>query len=370
MTKKVLFVSHTANFSKFNRPFMRWFKQQGWRVEYASAGEEEVKDCDQHHQISFQRSPFSMDNLRAYRQLKAIIDQNNYDLIHCHTPVGGIVARQAAKQARRRGTKVIYTAHGFHFYDGAPLSYWLFYYPIEKYYASAADAVVTINSEDYQRAKAKFKTQVYKIDGVGVNLDKFKSPTTEEKAGLRKQHGYTSDDIIMIYVAELNQNKNQRFLIESLDSLPDNFQLILCGTGVLEHELKDLVKQLKLEKQVKFTGYIKNTEDFYALADICVASSIREGLGLNLLEAMASGLPVVASANRGHRDLTVDGENGFMYLLGDQEKFIEQVQKIADDDNLRDKLAENCLQLVDKYSVERAVKQMAKIYLEVLDERK
>jgi glycosyltransferase EpsD len=153
MARKILFVSNTANFSKFNRPFMRWFREQGWQVDYASAGEETVSDCDNQYTVRMARSPFSLKNFRAYRELKAVL-LNDYDIIHCHTPMGACLARLAARNHKAR---VIYTAHGFHFFRGAPLLNWLMFYPVEKYLAKYTDALVTINEEDYYLANQKFK---------------------------------------------------------------------------------------------------------------------------------------------------------------------------------------------------------------------
>jgi glycosyltransferase EpsD len=155
MSRKILFVSNTANFSKFNRPFMHWFRQQGWQVDYVSAGEETVSDCDSQYTVRMARNPFDLNNLKAYRELKTILT-NGYDIIHCHTPMGACLARLAARKSRAR---VIYTAHGFHFFRGAPMLNWLVYYPIEKYLSRYTDCLVTINEEDYYLANKKFKMQ-------------------------------------------------------------------------------------------------------------------------------------------------------------------------------------------------------------------
>lgn len=154
---KILFLSNTANFSKFNRPFMRWFKEQGWQVDYCSAGEENILDCDNQFSIDIARSPFSFKNLQGLRQLKGILASGNYQILHCHTPMGGVLGRLAAYQLRKEGKiKVIYTAHGFHFYTGAPLINWLLYYPMEKLLSQWTDVIITINEEDYERAKKCF----------------------------------------------------------------------------------------------------------------------------------------------------------------------------------------------------------------------
>lgn len=155
--KKILFLSNTANFSKFNRPYMRWFKEQGWQVDYCSAGEENVLDCDHQYSICIARSPFSLKNFKAFKQLKELLKNNEYDILHCHTPMGGVIGRLAAiKLWKAEKIKVIYTAHGFHFYKGAPLKNWLMYYPIEKWLSHFTDAIVTINEEDYEKAKTSF----------------------------------------------------------------------------------------------------------------------------------------------------------------------------------------------------------------------
>lgn len=155
--KKILFISNTANFSKFNLPYMRWFKEQNWQVDYCSAGEEHVLDCDNQYTISIARSPFSFKNFKAYKELKELLEQNNYDILHCHTPMGGVIGRLAARKLWKAGKiKIIYTAHGFHFYKGAPLINWILYYPMEKWLSHYTDTLVTINEEDYERAKKKF----------------------------------------------------------------------------------------------------------------------------------------------------------------------------------------------------------------------
>lgn len=151
---KILFLSNTANFSKFNRPFMQWFKEQGWQVDYCSAGEEKVLDCDNQFSINIARSPFNLKNLQGLKQLKDILANGNYQILHCHTPMGGVLGRLAALKLWKQGKlKVIYTAHGFHFYKGAPLVNWLLYYPMEKFLAQWTDVIITINEEDYERAK-------------------------------------------------------------------------------------------------------------------------------------------------------------------------------------------------------------------------
>lgn len=173
--RKIIFISNTANFQKFNLPFMHWCSNQGWQVDYACPNDEPVKDCDNYFDVEISRSPFSLKNLKAIITLKNILKNGNYNILHCHTPMGAVVARLAGKSFRKNGLKIIYTAHGFHFYKGAPILNWIMFYPVEKWLSKYTDVLVCINEEDYELAmRKKFKAKkIVKIDGVGVNLEKY-----------------------------------------------------------------------------------------------------------------------------------------------------------------------------------------------------
>ena len=205
--EKILFTatvdSHILN---FHIPYLKWFKEQGYEVHVASRGNADIPYVDKKHNIPFERSPFRLSNIKAYLQLKDVIDRNNYKLIHCHTPMGSVLTRLAAKNARKSGTKVLYTAHGFHFFEGAPLKNWLLYYPVEKWLSRYTDCLITINDEDYECAiRKKFKSgTIKKVNGVGIDLNKFTPQTYKKKKELRKIYGYSEKDFILIYVAELN----------------------------------------------------------------------------------------------------------------------------------------------------------------------
>ncbi len=365
-SKKVLFTSHTANFQKFNRPFMRWFKERGYEVHYASAGGEKILDCDQQFIIPFARSPFKLANIRAYLELKKIINSNNYDIIHTHTPVGSVVTRLASKQARKNGSRVIYTAHGFHFFKGAPILNWIIYYQLEKILSRTMDVLITINNEDYKIAKRKFKTDaIKKVNGVGVDVGRFVPSSYEEKESLRKQYNYSSDDNIVLFVAEFTKNKNQQFLINALPIITKqikNFKVIFAGTGTEFDKCTALVDDLGLKRSVAFFGYRKDIENLYAISDVLVSASNREGLPVNTLEAMATGLPVVCTRIRGHVDVIKDGVNGYLYAPGDQTTFIKKLQYLFSDKKLIKDIGSRNLEYVKKYSVDNAVKKMGEIY--------
>ena len=239
MKKKVLFTatvdSHILN---FHTPYLKYFKDNGYEVHVATNGTEKIPYCDIKHTVSFERSPFRLNNLKARKQLKKIIDTEQFEIIHTHTPMGSVVTRLAALNARKKfNTRVIYTAHGFHFYDGAPVQNWLFFYPVEKYLARYTDTLITINQEDYQRAKNKFKTRVEYVPGVGIDESKFKfKMSKKEKSDLRKSLGLKDTDFVLIYAAELNKNKNQKMLIEAMSEIikiNKNVHLLLPGNDSL-----------------------------------------------------------------------------------------------------------------------------------------
>ncbi len=330
--KKVLFTSHVANFQKFNRPFMRMLSEQGYEVHYASDGEEKILDCDKEFTIPFERSPFKLGNIKAYFTLKKIIDAEKYDLVHTHTPMGSVVTRLAARATRKKGTRVIYTAHGFHFFKGAPLLNWIIYYPIEKIMARHTDTIITINNEDFERATKKFKTDVQYVPGVGIDPEKFDVRMSKvEKSALRKSLGLKDSDFVMIYVAELSKRKNQLWLINALSKLMyehGDIHLVLPGKDSLNGAAHVLVKKLELEKRVHLLDYRNDIPQLMKVSDMAVSASRQEGLPVNVMEAMYLGLPVVLTDCRGNRDLIQFKGDNQIVAIGDSETFNRSVRKI------------------------------------------
>lgn len=370
-TNRVLYTSHTANFSKFNRPFMRWFHDHGYTVHYASDGTENILDSDEQFTISFRRNPLSTANIRAYRQLKHLIDTNDYDIIHTHTPVGSVITRLAARDARRRGTKVIYTAHGFHFFIGAPLGNWLTYFPIELYMSRHTDVLVTINREDFIWGTAGLRAlKTRYIPGVGVDLTRFRPARDQaEKTRLRKKHGFNKEDFLIICVAELNKNKNQNFLIRQMIYLSaqiPNAKLLLCGVGPYEQKYLKSIQTLGVERHVKLLGYRTDVDQLYRMSDVCVSASLREGLPLNLIEAAASGLPIVASDNRGHRDIIQDSKRGHVYRINNADEYLAGVQSVYNEPITTLSMIKHNLERIQDYSIDNALLSMTEIYREAI----
>lgn len=333
--KKVLFTATVdSHILQFHLPFLRLFKENGYEVHVATNGNEEIPYCDKKIKISFERSPLRINNLKAIKQLRKVINDEKYDIIHTHTPMGSVVTRIAAKKARKKyGTRVIYTAHGFHFFDGAPLKNWLLFYPVEKYLSKYTDTLITINQEDYNLAKNKFKKckDVQYVPGVGIDEAKFAfEMAKEDKKELRRSLGLSEDNFVMIYPAEISKRKRQIWLINTISSLlkeNNNIHLLLPGKDSLNGECQRLVKKLNLDNQIHFLGYRKDIPKLLNISNIALSSASQEGLPVNIMEAMYTGLPVVASNCRGNRDLIENGKNGYLVDLNDSINFVNCIMK-------------------------------------------
>lgn len=375
MVQRILYCATVDyHFKAFHLPDMKWFKDRGWKVDVAAAGEIDLPYTDNKYNIPIKRSPFNRSNITAYQQLKKVIDQNNYDIIHCHTPIGGVLARLAARIARKKGTKVIYTAHGFHFCKGAPWKNWLIYYPIEKYLARHTDCLITINQEDLQRAKRHhFKaTSIKYVPGVGVDTERFKPASKKDKVHVKQSFGYQPDDFLLFYGAEFNKNKNQQFLIHVLALLKDKVphaKLLLAGEGVMLERCQALAISLGVGHMIDFLGFRKDIDQLLQACDLAVAVSYREGLPVNVMEAMSCGLPVIAVDNRGHRELIESHQNGFILRGWDVAKFAEKIKKVANNSDLAMLLGKSGrTDILETYSIEKVLYRKGQIYRKHMEE--
>jgi glycosyltransferase EpsD len=371
MQKKVLFCATVdIHFKAFHLPYLKWFKEQGWEVHVAAKGDIELPYVDQKYNIPIQRSPFRKENIIAFRRLKSIIETNKYDIIHCHTPMGGMLTRLAASKARKSGTKVLYTAHGFHFCKGAPIKNWLMYYPIERALSRLTDCLITINQEDFNLAVHRFKAKEIKhVHGVGVNTNIYKPVDKLEKLLFRNQYGYLSDQFIMFYAAEFNRNKNQKLLIEVIALIKDevpNLKLVLAGDGPLIKDCKEIAFKLGVGGMVDFLGYRSDIDVLLKISDLAVASSLREGLPVNIMEAMATGLPVVATKNRGHSELVQNGKNGFIIPTEDTQYFASRIRELYSSKELCIKMGIDSELKMKQYSLTRVASELISLYSEYM----
>lgn len=372
--KKVLFTatvdSHILN---FHIPYLKLFKDNGYEVHVATNGNEKIPHCDKKHIISFERSPYKINNLRAIKQLKKVIETEKFDIIHCHTPMGSVVTRLASKKARKKyKTRVIYTAHGFHFYKGAPLLNWILFYPIEKWLTKYTDTLITINNEDYELAKKKFSKRckdIQYVPGVGIDLNKFDKKKLNININEFKQAlKLNKEDYIITCIARLDKNKNQKFLINVTNLLLKekmDIHLLLVGSDEINGEYRKWVDLNKLNNNIHFLGHRDDIFEILSISDIIVSSSLREGLPINVIEAMACGKPIVSLKCRGINDLIENDKNGYVIDLNSDNKMIDFancIKKIKNDNELLKKITKNNLDKVKQYDVNKIIIKMNKIY--------
>lgn len=329
---KILYITTIGATMKFFMSFIKDLIDAGNVVEIATnESETPVPECYREwgckvHQISCSRSPLSKSSITAIKEIKALVESNKYDIVHCHTPVAAMCTRLACIKARKNGTKVLYTAHGFHFYKGAPLLNWLIYYPVEKVCSYFTDTLITINQEDYNLAKKKMKAKhVEYVPGVGIDLTKF-GQATVDKSAKRKELGIHEDAMLLLSVGELNENKNHETVIRAISGMND-VCYIIAGRGLLQEHLQNVIDELGMTERVKLLGYRKDIGKLCEAADAFIFPSFREGLSVSMMEAMASGMPIVCSRIRGNTDL-IDENGGVLfdpYSIEECKKSIEHL---------------------------------------------
>lgn len=324
----------------------------------------------QYHRIDFSRSPLSKGNIKAYGQLSEVIKKGRYDVVHCHTPNASAITRLVCEKFRKKKKlRVFYTAHGFHFYKGAPLKNWLLYYPVEKLCAHFTDVLITINQEDYALAQEKMKAKrIEYVPGVGLDTAKFRDAIADRREK-RRELGIPEDAVLLMSVGELNANKNHQIVIRALGQLKDTkLHYAIAGKGQLEDDLLCLAKELGVEENIHLLGFRQDIAQLYKAADICAFPSIREGLGLAALEGMSAGLALIASDNRGTRDYAVHLDNAFLCQHDSAAEFAAAIQHLSEDAALRQKMGEKNLEIVKKFDVEKINTYMKEIYRSVGNE--
>ena len=367
LPEKILFVSNTANFSKFNRPLIKELTNRGYCVDYCSLGEEDIPVCINQYKIDIARSPLSLKNIKALIQLKKIIKLNDYKIIHCHTPMGGVLARLAAKKDfKKKRIKIIYTAHGFHFYNGAPLLRNLVYFFVEFILSFYTSVLVTMNNEDFCHAKKYFKKpEIFKIPSTGYNYINFFPVSISEKFNLRKELGLNPTDFIIIYTAEFIPRKNHKMSFSVLSDIKKqipNAHLVLLGKGKIFDEAKAMANSMNIAQDITFAGYVKNTDEYCKASDLFISTSFQEGIPVSIIEAMACGLPVVASKIRGHTDLIKNYENGLLCDVNSKEEFENAIQQLYADKELYEKIKNNNISACKIHNSQNIVSNMMEIY--------
>lgn len=369
--KKALMVATVGGFiCSFEKNDIKLLKNLGYEVFIAcntKGREEELEQlgCKIVH-LPIARNPFKKQNIISYQQLKVLMEKEKFDLVHCHTPVGGVLARMAAKKYRKTGTKVIYTAHGFHFFKGAPLVNWLIYYPIERWLSRYTDILITINKEDYQRAKKNLKAEkVIKIPSVGLDTESIFRRKVD-KNDVREQIQIPKDAFLIISVGELNTNKNHEVIIKAIKEINnENVYYILCGSGSKKERLEKLCYKLGIKNNIKFLGFRNDVIDLCKAADAFAFPSLREGLGMAALEGMAAGLPLITSNIHGINDYSIDGISGYKCSRKNVTEYVEAIRNIMKNEKLRKQMKEHNMKYAKNFDICKTSAIMQEIYSEM-----
>lgn len=371
--KKILIVATVErHLLTFHLPTIKMIAEK-CRVDSAcSLADNKIKDdVNKSYNISFSRKPFSLRNIKAFFQLKKLIKSEKYDLIYTHVPVSSVLVRMANLFSRNR-SKVVYLAHGFNFHEKGSKAMWIIFYPIEKFLSRFTEHIVTINREDYNLAKSKFKMEkIDQISGMGVDENQFQKPSIEEKAKLRLQYNYSDLDFILIYSGEFSKRKNQMYaleLISLLSKMDKCYKLILPGSGKMNEELSQKVEELGIKEEVYFPGYVSRDEikKMISFSDIGFSSSRTEGLGIHLIEYMMCGLPIIASNLHGHKELIEENYNGYLYEFDDIMLLRDKVHKLKNDTELYNVMSKQSLDMSKNFSVDKSTNEIMEILNEYI----
>ncbi len=394
--KRVLMAASVASMiDQFNRKNLELLQELGYEV-HVACNFREGNTCDEKRVLKFQANlrklhmeqhqwdcPRSVCNpascIRAYRQMKQLLSQYHFDWIHCHSPIGGALARIAA---HRRKVRVIYTAHGFHFYKGAPLKNWLLYYPVEKLLAHWTDVLVTVNQEDYRFAKRTLRAgSIRRIPGIGIALRGFEASSADAsvkpdvsakadasecdfkacaKKEVSQRYEIPQGAKLVLSVGELNKGKNHRLVLDALARLPDkDVYYLICGQGALREELRRYALKTGVVSRVRMTGFLEDLSVIYQSADVFVFPSLREGMPVALLEAMAAGTACAVSDIRGNAEL-IAAEYRFPPTSSDL--LVQILGHLLSDADDRNRQIRQNRQKIKKYSDQIVGKRMKKIY--------
>lgn len=381
--KEVLIVVNLAGFLNFLWNDIDTLQSMGYKVSVAMNGKlvdgsnaVEIPMLDEkkikHYQIDFNtKSPLARENIKAYKQLCVILKQNGFDLIHCHTPIAGTVTRIAANKYRKKGTKVIYTTHGFTFTDRTSKKSWIVYYNIEKAMSWFCDAIVTINHEDYKNAKTMHCKNVFIIPSVGLSNDRFKTVEIDREA-YRQSIGVEKGKTMILTVGELSARKNQQIIIKAIGKLKnkDKFVLVICGHAIvsstLESDLKKLAKELGVN--ISMLGHRLDIPEINTCADIAVIASLREGFGMAGVEAMAVGVPVIGSDVQGIREYIVPGKTGYFCDPTNELTIATAINTLtAMDEKEKNDMRKECKKMAMKFDEHKSKEKMAEIYRSILE---
>lgn len=375
--KKILFAASTlSHIENFHIPYLKYFKDNGFEVHIMGKGNNKspIPYVDKVIPVNFEKNMFSLKNFISAFKISKLIKKEKYSTISTHTILASFFTRLGIMLSLKKHPLVINTVHGYLFDENSNFIKKVIMILAEKFVRPVTDTILVMNSTDYEIAKKYnlYKKNLYSINGMGINASKFPFSTEENKSYLREKYNIPKDDFLLIYVAEFSKRKNQKFLIESLKGLIsegyNNVKLLLLGDGVLLDDMKQYSKTLGIEDNIIFKGYIKEVCNYYQISDICVSSSRIEGLPFNIMEAMSTGLPVIASKIKGHIDLVNPGDNGFVYEYNNINEFCNHVKVLYNDRNLLNNMKISSHDLSKNYSLESVFTEITRIMINEIND--
>lgn len=366
---RILYVATSdIHLNTFHVPFFRMLESEGHKVDVAAERRSDITlpHIENFFDITFPRKMLSLEHVASVRKLKEIIQAGSYDLVHCHTPIPSALVRLAVPRKAPARPRVLYTAHGFHFYPGASLLRWLVYFTLEYLLSYRSDGIVCINKTDFHYSKRYFGAgATHLIPGVGVSPERFPRAEEARRSELRSRLGLAAGDFVLAYVAEFIPRKNHGFLLYALAELKKvipSIKLVLVGTGVDFDKTRALAQRLGLDEQVLFLGFRRDVPEILPAADVGVSTSRHEGLGLGVAEQMICGVPVVASLDKGHAELIDHEANGFLYRQGDRDDFCHRIVELERQPALRQELGERARRSMEKFHLDKSLDAMSRIY--------
>lgn len=368
--KKILFTASTlSHIENFHIPYLEQFKKQGYIVHIMGKpnNKSNIPFVDKIIPIPFEKNMFSIKNIAISFQIASIIKKENYDIVNLHTTLAAFFTRLGIMISFKKPKLVINTVHGYLFDSKSSFFKRAIMLLAEKFTKCITNTVIVMNQEDYHIAtKHKlYKDNLYLIKGMGINPSNFPPVSSQDKISLRKKYNFNDDDFLLVYAAEFSKRKNQKFLLYSLKELIkegfSNIKLVLLGDGALLDESKAIARELNILDNVIFAGYTKDTCTYYQLSDICVSSSRSEGLPFNIIEAMSVGLPIIASNVKGHSDLIVQNENGFLFEYDDFNEFSNYIKILHEDNSEKIKMGLKSQELSKQYSIDAVLQNTVNI---------
>lgn len=366
MYRRILYCASTAShILNFHLPYLKFFKEQGWQVDVAVGSKTEIPYADKVIELPLKKSLFAFSNLRAVHEVQKLLDENRYDLISLHTTLAGAIVRLAVRMKGKQSETVVYTTHGYFFNGEGGLREWPYLW-VEKLLASVTDVLMVMNSVDHHLAvQNKLGKKVVFIPGMGLNLDKFSNVDKRNRKRLKMALGFSSDDFLIVYAAEMSKRKNQEELIRAFAMAAaqgPTFKLLLAGDGALKNQYYEMVQKYGLSERVHFLGHVSNMAALYEICDVAASTSRSEGLPFNIMEAMASGLPAVASRIKGHTDLLVGTQQSLLYDLGDENTLSKLLVMLYRNERMRELIGNENREIIQRYRVEEVKSIVTSVY--------